>query len=157
MEDPNPSGLCMCGCGGITPIAPIASSRDGNVRGKHMRFIARHGGKDFIGESRKQWKGGRITTSEGYIRVRVGEIGARRYVLEHRYVMEQHLGRELVPGENVHHINGVRTDNRLENLELWNMTQPCGQRASDKVAWALHVIELYAPGVLTGKPVQLRL
>jgi len=57
--------------------------------------------------------------------------------------MEQHLGRALLPEESVHHINGVRHDNRLENLELWSSSHPAGQRVSDKVAWAREILALY--------------
>lgn len=62
---------------------------------------------------------------------------------QHRVVMEQILGRKLRREENVHHINGVRDDNRIDNLELWNTSQPAGQRVQDKLAWAYEIIELY--------------
>jgi len=55
-------------------------------------------------------------------------------VAEHRYVMEQILGRPLLPGETPHHKNGQRADNRPENLELWPKPQPPGQRAEDLLA-----------------------
>jgi len=69
-------------------------------------------------------------------------------IAEHRYVMQQHLGRPLWPDESVHHLNGVRTDNRLENLELWSRSQPSGQRLVDKLAWAEKLLARYRPHLL---------
>ena len=60
-------------------------------------------------------------------------------IMEHRKVMEEKLGRALLPGETVHHMNGIRTDNRPENLELWVSTRS-GQRVADLIAF---VVERY--------------
>lgn len=51
----------------------------------------------------------------GYIKIHIGKT---RYQRQHRYVMEQHLGRKLEPNEVVHHINGDKKDNRIENLQV---------------------------------------
>lgn len=59
------------------------------------------------------------------------------WMLHHRFVMEQMLGRRLEDFENVHHINGRRSDNRPDNLELWVVPQPYGQRAIDLADWVI--------------------
>jgi hypothetical protein len=83
-----------------------------------------------------QW----YVTPAGYVR-RSKPGGGSEY--QHRVVMEESLGRELFPDENIHHKNGNRSDNRIENLELWPTKQPAGQRVEDKLEWADEMIARY--------------
>ena len=90
-------------------------------------------------------KGQGSVSASGYLIVTDPATGRRTH--EHRLVMEEMLGRFLWPDENVHHINGIRDDNRPENLELWSKGQPAGQRVADKIAWAIELLERYGYSV----------
>lgn len=99
------------------------------------------------GDTSPNWKGGRIKQQRGYIMRYAPEhprsTPRTRYVFEHILVMEEFLGRFLVEEENVHHLNGVKDDNRIENLELWVRPQPSGIRMTDAVAWAREILARY--------------
>lgn len=101
------------------------------------------------GKQSSNWKGGRVIDKKGYVHIwKPGHPNAvmgygKQYVLEHRLVMSEHLGRALFRHENVHHKNGKRDDNRLENLELWTTMQPAGKRPKDLIQFAKEVLKLY--------------
>lgn len=72
-------------------------------------------------EKAPNWKGGKLRTPEGYIYIYEPEhpyCNKEKYVMEHRLVMEEHLGRYLKSYEIIHHRNGIKDDNRIKNLEI---------------------------------------
>lgn len=88
----------------------------------------------------------KIIDDAGYVQVRAPDhpnSTKSKRVAEHRLVMSNFLGRPLLKNENVHHKNGDRTDNRIENLELWVTSQPSGQRPIDLIDWARAILGLY--------------
>ena len=102
--------------------------------------------RDDAGRANGNWKGGRTRHKAGYIMSRAPghpRSGQGNYVFEHILVAEELLGRFLIDGETVHHRNGVRDDNRPENLELWTRPQPSGIRVSDAIEWARTILCLY--------------
>lgn len=97
------------------------------------------------GNASPHWKGGRRITPRGYIMLHCPNhpMAQNGYVQEHRLVMEAHWGRYLLPTEMVHHKNGNKSDNRLENLELWGISHSNGFRYEDLSAQQLKDLITY--------------
>ena len=133
---------CICRCGNeiIVPSGHLKSGHTkscGCLRSETSRKIAY---KQLAGK-KKISKNGTLAkrkTTQGYILIHDRDhpkASSAGFVQEHRVVIEKHIGRILLPTETVHHKNGIRSDNRLENLELWDNSHPYGQRVEDKIKW----------------------
>jgi transposase len=103
------------------------------------------------------WKGGRHINRDGYALVypaedelHLAEPHSGGRVFEHRLVMARHLGRPLLPDENVHHKKG-NADNAIQDLELWTSSQPKGRRVDEIVEWATEMLRRYAPDRLASE------
>jgi hypothetical protein len=138
--------LCKCDCGSEVIVdgnnlRRSISKSCGCLRSELTKLRNRNN----CGKNSVMWNGGRRRTSGGYIAIYCPDHPRHSgsYVNEHVLVMESKLGRFLHSGENVHHLNGIRDDNRPENLELWTINQPKGQRVEDKVKHAEEILALY--------------
>lgn len=125
-------GTCAC-CGSPFPIYKArvkccSRACSGKLMGEAQR-----------GTDNQSWGGGKYAMTGGYVKQQCRDhpkADAGGYVLQHRLVMEEKLGRPLEPFERVHHKNGHRADNSPENLELWivrgtSKKDPAGQRMED--------------------------
>ena len=135
---------CDCGTEKITTAANLRKFKSCGCFKKEYE-------KNRIGERGTNWKGG-ITYREGYKYIylpdhhRSNQVG---YVAEHHLVIEAHLNRKMLKDEVIHHLNGIKDDNRLENLELWSFSHPKGQRIVDKINWCVEFLKIHAPEKLT--------
>lgn len=124
---PDPGPVTCAGCG--APMKPTRGQKRDLASGDHRHafcsracLLAHWGDVRPRREAVWNWRGGR-QIKNGYVRVLVEDSAGSRYVAEHRLVAEATLGRPLLPSEVPHHINGVRTDNRPENLVVMDMAE----------------------------------
>jgi hypothetical protein len=119
---------------------------------KHFYHKRRHG--DPLHCSKKFVFGDKKINHGGYTLIKIDEKDSfyknDLWVMEHRYLMSKHIGRLLFEHENVHHKNGNKQDNRIENLELWSSSHPCGQKPRDLLIYAKSIIETYAKDIEKG-------
>ena len=143
--------LCRCQCG-TERVVIQASIKAGQSkscgclqREAAVKTIAAVGHRQ-VGKLNPRWVNGRFQDTRGYVMAySPGHPRAktRNYVPDHILVMEKIVGRHLCHPETLHHRNGVKNDNRPENLELWSSHHPYGQRVSDLVTYAKEILALY--------------
>lgn len=133
LKAPNVGPCAVSGCDRLAVTKRLCDAHYQRVRKQG------HPGDAPVRAKRAPGSGGRWVDNGGYV---ILTIDGRR-TSEHRHVMEHELGRPLWPDESVHHKNGNRADNRIDNLELWSRYQPSGQRVEDKLTWAAEIIRRY--------------
>jgi hypothetical protein len=112
-------GLCECGCGNPTRIAPYSCKRDGWIKGKPIRFIKGHYFRlTPSGAENHNWKGGRRYNPPSGIWIYMPSHprNNRGYVLEHVLIVEKALGHSLPNGSPIHHVDGNNVNNQNHNL-----------------------------------------
>jgi hypothetical protein len=119
---------------------------DKRMEKARIEFLAKKGypeGTTYV----KRKRGSGTIDKSGYVIIckkgHANSYGKSHDIAEHTYVMSVYLGRPLKKGETVHHKNGIKSDNRIENLELWSRNHPPGQRVEDKIEWCKEFLKEY--------------
>lgn len=147
--------ICRCECGVEKSVIAngLVSGNSKSCGCFQKEFLAKR-----KGNKHPSWKGGRRIDRHGYVLVNnskyPGSEKKANTTAEHLVVMARYLGRPIRPGETVHHRNGIKTDNKIKNLELWRSSHPSGQRVSDLVAWAKQLLGEYSPESLSSKTLE---
>lgn len=139
--------ICMVeGCTRRASVKGICKKHDNQLRsgGPKPPRKGRKGYRRYIGPTAP------YKNEDGYVLVWFPEHPNAKQgsIPLHRLRMSSVLNRPLTEKETVHHINGDRSDNRIDNLELWSSAQPSGQRVQDKINFAIEILSLYCPDKL---------
>lgn len=140
---PKTKWRCKCDCGNEKFIQ-VSKLINGHT--KSCGCLVKELAQNRAGEKHYSWKGGRLKTNYGYILLlKKDHPNARKNgrIFEHVFVMSEYLGRPLKKNETVHHKNGIKDDNRIENLELWTGNHSNGQRVDDMIEWAFEYLYQY--------------
>jgi len=140
---------CRCDCGNGKKVYTSSLTRGMT---KSCGCLDLEKKKQRSGKNHPCWKGGKMLQGDGYVLIKNKDhprANNSGYVFEHLLVMEQKIGRPVKKTETVHHKNGIKNDNRIENLELRTKIHPEGQSVEDMINFCVSYLKEYKPEILS--------